>query len=135
MAKALRERGVEGAPAVIRVTGVGAIAAGTATETIECAVKRYKGGVVAVSWERFLVFHTGFNVRIGRPALKEWGWLREWEDVERSEWMLDGELKEALRELGGGRRTSRGGKRASVSAMEASRDEAPELDDGLPATV
>jgi hypothetical protein len=56
VAKVLRERGVEGAPAVFRVTGVGALAAGTATETIDCAVKRCKGGVVAASWEKFLVF-------------------------------------------------------------------------------
>ena len=93
VAKALRERGVESSPAAFRVTGVGAIAAGSATETIECGVKRCKSGVVAASWERFLVFDTGFDVLIGRPALKEWRWLREWEDVERSAWALDGDFK------------------------------------------
>ena len=135
VAQTLRGRGVECSPATFRVTGVGAIAAGAATQTIECVVKRCKGGAVAASWESFLVFDTGFDVLIGRPALKEWGWLREWEDVARSEWALDGELKEALRELREGGRTSRGGKRASVLAVEASRGEVPELDDGLAATV
>ena len=92
VAQTLRGRGVECSPATFRVTGVGAIAAGAATQTIECLVKRCKGGAVAASWESFLVFDTGFDVLIGRPALKEWGWLREWEDVARSEWALVGEL-------------------------------------------
>jgi hypothetical protein len=119
VAKSLRERGVEGSPAVFRVTGVGAIAAGTVTETIECSVKRCKGGTVAASWESFLVFDTGFDILIGRATLVKWGWLREWEDVERSEWSLDDELKTALRELRGGKRTSRGRKRSAVLAVEA----------------
>ena len=51
VAKALGERGVEGVPALFRVTGVGAIAAGTATKTVACSVKRCKGAVVAASWE------------------------------------------------------------------------------------
>ena len=135
VAKALRERGVEGAPAVFRVTGVGAVAAGTSTETIECSVKRCKGGTVAASWESFLVFDTGFDVLIGRTALVKWGWLREWEDVERGEWALDEELKTALRELWGGKRTSRGRKRSSVLAVEATAGPAPELEDELATRV
>jgi hypothetical protein len=53
----------------------------------------------------------------------------------RSEWALDVELREALRELRGDGRTSRGGKRASVLAVEASWSEVPELDDALASTV
>jgi hypothetical protein len=55
VAKALREHGVESSPAIFRVTGVGAISAGTAAETIACVVKRCKGGEVSTSWETFLV--------------------------------------------------------------------------------
>jgi len=131
VAKALRERGLEGAPAVFRVTGVGAVAAGTSTETIECSVKRCKGGTVAVSWESFLVFDTGFDVLIGRAALVKWGWLREWEDVQCSEWALDEELKTALRELRGVKRTSR----SAVLAVKTTVERAPELEDELATKV
>jgi len=127
VAKSLRERGVVGTPAVFRVTGVGALAAGTATETIECSVKRCKGGTVAASWESFLVFDTGFDVLIGRAALMKWGWLREWEEVQRSEWALDEELKTALRELRGDKRTSQ----SAVLAVKATVERAPELEPEL----
>jgi hypothetical protein len=90
---------------------------------------------VAASWESFLVFDTGFDVLIGRAALVKWGWLREWEEVQRSEWALDEELKTALRELRGGKRTSRGRKQSSVLAVEATAGPAPELEDELAARV
>jgi hypothetical protein len=99
VARALRDRGLVSSPAAFRVTGVGAVTAGAASETIECMVQRCKGGHVQQSSETFLVFDTGFDVLVSRATLVEWGWLREWEDVARSEWSLDGELKEALQGL------------------------------------